>query len=163
MEEPTWLESTRGYIDLSMFDEALKTLDALPEDQRNSAPALEMRIIAYLDQKELEKALEIALKLCRTHSDNHAGYIQGSYCLHALNRTEDAQEHLQSGPASLRREPVYFYNLCCYDLSLGNEDAAMAWLNRAFEMSPGYAEEALKDDDLLPIRPLIERKLRNLR
>ena len=162
MEEPTWLESTRGYIDLHMLDEAWKTLDTLPENQRDQAPAIEMRIIVRLDQKRLDDALALCHELCEKFPDNHAGYIQGAYCLHELGRTEEALEHLQSGPATLRREPVYFYNLCCYDLSLGKEDAASAWLNRAFEMSPGYADEALKDPDMEPIRHLIERKLKGM-
>ncbi len=163
MEETNWLEATRGYIDLSMLDEAWKALEALPTDQGSSEEATELRIIIRLNQKNLGDALSLCLGLCESHPNNHAGYIQGAYCLHELGRTREAQEHLQSGPASLRQEPVYFYNLCCYDLSLGNEDAAAAWLNRAFEMSPGYAEEALKDPDLKPIRHLIERKWRGTR
>ncbi len=145
-----------------MLDEAWKTLDDLPPHQRDSAETIETRIIIRLNQKNLDDALNLCLGLCKSHPDNHAGYIQGAYCLHELGRTGEAQEHLQSGPASLRREPVYFYNLCCYDLSLGKEDAAAAWLNRAFEMSPGYAEEALKDPDLESIRHLIERKRREI-
>ena len=162
MEEPSWLESTRGYIDLSMLDEAWNTLDALPDDKKSSAPAMEMRIIIRLNQKNLGDALTLCMDLCRDFPEKHAGYIQGAYCLHELDRTEEAQEHLQSGPASLRQEPVYFYNLCCYDLCLGKEDSAIAWINRAFEMSPGYAEEALKDPDLQVIAHLIERKLRGM-
>lgn len=163
MEEPIWLESTKGYIDLSMHEEAWNSLDTLPDDKKDRAEVIEMRIIIRLNQKDLDSALQLCHELCRNYPENHAGYIQGAYCLHELGNTKEAQEHLQSGPASLRQEPVYFYNLCCYDLSLGKEDAAAAWLNRAFEMSPGYAEEALKDPDLEPIRRLIERKLRDTR
>ncbi len=163
MEEPSWLESTRGYIDLSMHEEAWKSLDTLPGDKKYRAEAIELRVIIRLNQKDLDAALQLCHELCGKYPETHAGYIQGAYCLHELGHTKEAQEHLQSGPASLRQEPVYFYNLCCYDLSLGKEDAAAAWLNRAFEMSPGYAEEALKDPDLEPIRRLIERKLRDTR
>ncbi len=163
MEEPSWLESIRGYIDLSMHDEAWHSLDALPDEQNRHPAAIEMRIIIRLNQKNLDSALQLCLELSKTNPENHAGYIQGAYCLHELGRTAEAQEHLQKGPATLRREPVYFYNLCCYDLTLGNQDAAAAWLNRAFEMSPGYAEEALNDPDLEPIRHLIERKRREIR
>lgn len=163
MEEPSWLESIRGYIDLSMLDEAWKTIEALAPDQQSTSHALEMKIIILLNQKKLEEALQLCIRLCADYPEHHAGFIQGAYCLHELNRTDEAQEHLQSGPASLRQEPVYFYNLCCYDLCLGKEESAMAWINRAFEMSPGYADEALKDPDLEPIQSLIERKLRGMR
>ena len=163
MEEPSWLESIRGYIDLSMLDEAWDTIEALPLDQQSTSQAIEMKIIILLNRKSLEEALQLCFQLSAEYPERHAGFIQGAYCLHELKRTDEAQMHLQSGPASLRKEPVYFYNLCCYDLCLGKEDSAMTWINRAFEMSPGYAEEALKDPDLEPIRVLIERKLRGMR
>jgi len=163
MEEPGWLAKTEGYIDLGMLDEAWKQLDSLPDELRDLPEAIEMRITILLDQKDTEDALRLCLDLCRKYPDNHAGFIQGAFCLHHMGLTEQAQQHLQSGPPSLRREPTYFYNLCCYNLSLGKKDSAMAWLNRAFEMSPGFVEEALNDPDLESIHPLIEKRLNRQR
>lgn len=158
MDEPLWLEETRGYIDLGMLQEATGCLDALPLSKQRSAEAMEMRIIISLNQKDLEGALKLSRELCDSYPENHAGFIQGAYCLHELGRTTEAQEHLQNGPTSLRREPVYFYNLGCYDLSLGKKDAAMAWLNRAFEMSPGHLEKAISDPDLEPLKELLQKR-----
>ena len=39
MDEPYWLDKTRGYIDLAMHDEASRELDNLPPDKRNSPEA----------------------------------------------------------------------------------------------------------------------------
>ena len=156
MDEPAWLEKTRGYIDLGMLDEAWEEINHLPADKRSSAIAQEMRIIIELDRGRLSEALALSEVLVDLHPGNHAGFIQGAYCLHALDRTEEAIEHLQSGPVSLQDEPVYFYNLGCYELALGKPQAALSWLQQSFEMDPRSKRRALEDPDLEELRTLIK-------
>ncbi|HRQ88584.1 MAG TPA: tetratricopeptide repeat protein [Bacteroidia bacterium] len=152
MTEPSWLDRSRGYLDLAMFEEAWRELDALPDDKRHLPDTHEMRIVIRLDEGRVEEALALCGVLCSLHPENHAGFIQGAYCLHALGRTEDAIEHLQSGPETLRDEPVYFYNLACYELALGKRQAAIAWVRQSIEMDRRYRERAEKDPDLAAIR-----------
>lgn len=155
MTEPYWLDRVRGYLDLRMFDEAWRALDALPADKRDSPEAREMRIVIRLDQGLLEEALGLCALLCSLHPENHAGFIQGAYCLHALGQTDDAIEHLQSGPETLRDEPVYYYNLACYELALGKSQAALTWVRLSIEMDRSFRERALADPDLAAIREAI--------
>jgi len=155
-EEPSWLERARGYIDLGMFDEAWHEIESLPPHLSGSVEAQEMRIIVMLDRRELEEALALSEVLCDLHPENHAGFIQGAYCLHAMGDSRAAIEHLQSGPESLREEPVYFYNLACYELALGREEPAWTWLQRSFSMASSFRLRALEDPDLEPLRPLID-------
>lgn len=152
MTEPSWLDRARGYLDLSMHEEAWRELDRLPPDKRERPETREMRIVVRLDQGRLDEALALCGVLCSLHPENHAGFIQGAYCLHALDRTEDAIEHLQSGPETLREEPVYFYNLACYELALGKAQAALTWLRLSIEMDRHFRERALADPDLAAIR-----------
>ncbi len=152
MTEPSWLDRARGYLDLAMYDEAWLELDRLPSDKRDRPEAREMRIVVRLDQGRTDEALALCSVLCSLHPENHAGFIQGAYCLHALGRTEDAIEHLQSGPETLREEPVYFYNLACYELALGKTQAALTWLRLSIEMDRRFRERALADPDLAAIR-----------
>ena len=152
MDEPYWLDRTRGYIDLAMHDEASRELDNLPPDKRNSPEAQEMRIIISLDQQNLEEALSLSQNLCAVDPDNHTGFIQGAYCLHQLGRTVEAIDHIQSGPESLLDEPVYFYNLACYELALGKSQAAMTWLRQSIEMDRTLRGKALTDPDLVSVR-----------
>ena len=79
MNEPVWLEKTRGYIDLGMLDEAWEEINHLPADKRSSAIAQEMRIIIELDRGRLNEALALSEVLVDLHPDNHAGFIQGAY------------------------------------------------------------------------------------
>ena len=151
MDEPYWLDKTRGYIDLAMYEEASRELEKLSPDKQLRPETQEMRIIIKLDQEMHGEALDICKALCREHPDNHAGFIQGAFCLHALGQTSEAIEHLQAGPESLRDEPVYFYNLACYDLALGKSQSALTWLRQSIEMDRSYRAKALADQDLAPI------------
>lgn len=151
MTEPSWLDRTRGFLDLGMFDEAWRELDQLPPDKRERPEAHEMRIVIRLDQGRTGEALALCAILCSLHPDSHAGFVQGAYCLHSLGRTDDAIAHLQSGPETLREEPVYFYNLACYELALGKRQAALAWLREAVEMDRRFRDRAIADPDLAGI------------
>ncbi len=158
MEEPSWLAKARGYIDLKMFDEAWKELESLPVEQGSSPEAQEMRIIIMLDREDYGNALALCEVLCDFHPENPAGFVQGAYCLHVMDRTEDAIAMLQSGPENLRDEPVYFYNLACYELALGKAQAAWTWLQQSFEMDRGFRDRALQDSDLAELHDRIEEE-----
>jgi predicted Zn-dependent protease len=152
MTEPFWLDPARGYLELRMYEEAWTELERLPRDKADSPEARELRIVIRLDQGRTDEALALCAILCSLHPENHAGFVQGAYCLHALGRTQDAIAHLQSGPETLRDEAVYFYNLACYELALGKPQAALAWLRQAIEMDQAFRARALADPDLAAIR-----------
>lgn len=152
MEEPSWLEKVRGYLDLGMVEEAAREIEKLPAHRRGTPEAQEMRISVQLDKGGLNDALALCEILCDLAPENHAGFLQGAYCLHEMGRTEDAINHLQSGPESLRDEPMYFYNLGCYELAMGRDEAAMTWLEKSIEMDPYNKKAALSDPDLESVR-----------
>lgn len=155
MEDEGWLERIRGYIELGMLDDAWREIESLPPELSGTPEAQEVRIIVMLDQGRLEEALALSENLCDLFPDHPAGFVQGAYCLHARGDTAGAIAHLQSGPESLREEPVYFYNLACYELALGRDEAARTWLTHSFEMDRKNREKALADPDLDSIRDWI--------
>ena len=156
MDDPPWLEKARGYLELGMLDEAWRELERLPAGRDASAEAQEMRIAVLLDRREFDKALTLCEVLCELHPANHAGFLQGAWCLHEQGASEAAIKHLHAGPETLRDEPVFFYNLACYELALGREQAAQTWLRRSFEMEETFREKALADPDLAAVREQVE-------
>lgn len=148
MDDPTWLEKARGYLDLGMLEEAWNELDSVSEDVAFRAQVLEMRVVIQLEQKDFEKAFHISKELAEWDPENHAGFIQGAYSLHAAGSTQEAIDFLQTGPESLRGEQCYFYNLACYEVALGRVDAALTWLNQSITLDPQNRLRALKDGDL---------------
>lgn len=156
MEEPSWLDRTRGYIDIGMLDEAAREIENLSAEKRGTPEAQEMRIIVTLERGHLDEAFALSEVLCDLHPKNHAGFIQGAYCLHAKGETEEAIEFLQSGPETLRDESVYFYNLACYDLALGKEQSALTWLKESIAMNPVEKMRAKDDPELSKLIPKLE-------
>jgi len=72
-----------------------------------------------------------------------------------LGKTAQAKKLLTKGPATLMREPIYYYNMGCYDALLGNAKSARVQLLTSFQMDPSFRDIAKKDPDLKAIQELI--------
>ncbi len=142
------LEAAQGYYELGMLDEAREELNAIAPGRQSETPALYIRLLLALKEEQWEPALEISEKLCAREPGSCMGYIHAAYCLHELGDTQKARELLLNGPKSLKKEPVYYYNLGCYEVSLGKLEEAEELLRRSFEMDEKLLEVARKDPDL---------------
>jgi predicted Zn-dependent protease len=161
MDDPSWLDSARGYLDLGMLDEADAALASLTNEQRESEPGRELAISIALNRSDNEIAFRLSEELCRQWPASHAGPIQGAYALHALGRTEEAILFLQAGPGHLREEAVYYYNLACYEATLGRSEAAVSWVLESVLHDPAFRERALEDPDLAGILERLKASFEN--
>jgi Flp pilus assembly protein TadD len=94
------------------------------------------------------KALDIARKLCRVSPDSSVAFLHAGYCLHQLGKTAEAKKLLTRGPVTLLKEPIYYYNMGCYDALLGNVREARANLQISFKMDASFRDIARRDPDL---------------
>jgi predicted Zn-dependent protease len=143
--------AAQGYSELGLPDLALDELDQLPEAVNKSAIGIESRLSVLMQAKHWKRALPIGRELCRLAPDKTAGYIHTAFCLHELGKSREALEVLNSGPAALKAEPTYHYNLACYEAALGNIEQARAHLNVSFAMDKSLKEYARNDPDLKPL------------
>jgi tetratricopeptide (TPR) repeat protein len=90
--------------------------------------------------------------LCDMNPNQPFGFVHAAFCLHELGRTTEAKQTLLDGPASLLDEPVYYYNLACYDTVLGNLEQAKVYLRASFRLDKTFQQLAKKDPDLQRIR-----------
>src|SRR5207249_7602467 len=97
-----------------------------------------------------EQALTTARELCKAAPQSAAGFVHAAFCLHELGRTAEAKEMLLAAPQVIENEPVYHYNLACYECALGNLDAARMHLEKSFAMDKKYRAFAKTDPDLAP-------------
>jgi predicted Zn-dependent protease len=142
------LIAAQGYYELQMYPEALEELDSLPPEAQGEAVVVEMHLVTLMQAKRWEAALEYGMKLCELRPDSTAGFIQLAFCLHELGLTGQAKTWLMSGPAAIREEANYFYNLACYECVLGNVDEARTLLARSIAMEAKYRDYAKTDPDL---------------
>jgi predicted Zn-dependent protease len=146
------IRAAEGYVELTMYDDALAELDELDPDQQDLFVALRMRVEIVLRKRDWKAALRLSLRTCHLYSNESSGFIHAAFCLHELGRTGEAKQTLLDGPAKLLEEPVYYYNLGCYDAVLGNLNEAKAYLRASFRLDKSFRDMAKNDPDLEQIR-----------
>jgi predicted Zn-dependent protease len=146
------IRAAEGYADLGMYDDALAELDELDPDEQERLETLRMRAEIVLRKRDWRSALRLSLKACQLYPNESSGFIHAAFCLHELGRTQDAKQTLLDGPAKLLDEPVYYYNLGCYDAVLGNLDQAKAYLHASFRLDKSFRDMAKNDPDLERIK-----------
>ena len=149
------LEAAAGYLALGMPEDAAAELASLPEGELQSPAAMQLRLQMAVAEEHWTIGVGIGTDLIQSAPENPSAYILTSYCLRELERVEEARETLMDGPDSLREEPIFYYNLACYESLLGAIEVSHEWLKRALELDPNMAPEARKDRDLENLRAAV--------
>ncbi len=146
------LDAAQGYCELGMSEEALAELESLPADLHSHPAVVELRLIILIQARRWKAALSVGRELTKIAPQKNIGYIHSAFCLHELGQTEAARKLLLEGPETLQAEPVFHYNLACYECMLGRLDAARQHLDKSFELDKKFREYAKNDPDLEPLR-----------
>jgi predicted Zn-dependent protease len=141
-----------GYSELGMLDDALAQLDQLDTEHQDHLEILRMRVDILLRKQDWNYALRLSQRFCAVNPNQPYGYVHAAFCLHELGRTSEAKHTLLDGPAALLDEPVYYYNLACYDTVLGNLEQARVYLRASFRLDKSFRELAKNDPDLKQMR-----------
>ncbi len=138
-----------------MDRESMAELNAIPKAQQDRPEVLQLRLHHLMMRKSWQRALTLSRKLCRIAPHNGAGFLHAGFCLNQLGRTKDARAMLLKGPPALRGEPIYYYNLGCYEALLGHSQDAQRHLKTSFQMDKAFREIAKKDPDLKTVLSLL--------
>ena len=149
------LRAAAGYAELGMNRESLAELKAIEKSDHDRAEVLQLRLHHLMREKKWAQALSVSRRLCRVAPHCTAGYLHAGFCLHELGKTLQAKKLLLKGPVALLREPIYYYNMGCYDALLGNSKSAQVHLLTSFKMDPSFRDIAKKDPDLESVQELI--------
>ena len=149
------LQAVRDYYELEMYDDAWDELKEIEKKYPVTPLILQMKILLLLQEKSWEVALGLSEKLQRMEPDNGAGFIQGAYCLHEMQTTDEALELLESAPNSLRSDSIYFYNKGCYQAVIGNIERAFDCIKKSFDLDESLIDVARKDPDLAILKDSI--------
>ena len=149
------IAATQGYVELGLYNEARREMQALPREMFERAEVIELELLCLMGEQRWSEALAAAHQLCASAPTEPGGFIHAAYCLHEMKRTLEALEVLKNGPKSLRTKAVYFYNMACYSARLGHAEEALRQLLRAFEMDASLRRLARRDPDLADLRSLL--------
>lgn len=148
--------AAQGYVELGLYEEARQVLHSLPAEMQDRVEVIELLLLCLMGECRWSTALELTRKLCEVEPNEPGGFIHAAYCLHELGRTQEAVDMLLAGPDSLQSKAVYFYNMGCYRARLGEIDAAMQLLQKAFDKDESLRRVARKDPDLESLRARLE-------
>jgi Flp pilus assembly protein TadD len=149
------VQAACGYAELGMYKESIAELDAVEDRFQNRPEVLQLRLHHLMREKRWGKALRVSQLLCRVAPDCGTGFLHAGFCLHQLGKTAEAKNLLVTGPVALLKEPIYYYNMGCYEALLGDVDGAKENLLISFRMDSSFRELAKKDPDLHAIHALI--------
>ena len=138
-----------------MTRESMAELNAMDAEHQGRPEVLQLRLHHLMRDKRWSQALRISQKLCRVAPHCSAGFLHAGFCLHELGKTAQAKALLLRGPAALLKEPIYYYNMGCYEALLGNVKDARVNLETSFKMDKTFRELAKKDPDLKSVQPLL--------
>ncbi len=138
-----------------MNRESVSELNAIEKPQQDRPEVLQLRLHHLMREKKWARALLISRRLCRVAPLCTAGFLHAGFCLHELGKTIQAKKLLLKGPVGLLREPIYYYNMGCYDALLGNRKSAQVHLLTSFKMDPSFRDIAKQDPDLQSVQELI--------
>ena len=149
------LQAACGYAELGMLQESLAELDSIPARLQKRPEVLQLRLHHLMRKKHWTQALSVSRLLCRVAPDSGVGFLHAGFCLHQLGRTLEAKTLLVRGPLELLKDPVYYYNMGCYDALLGNVSEAEANLRISFKMDASFRDIARNDPDLTALHSVI--------
>jgi predicted Zn-dependent protease len=147
------LNAAIGWLDLGNPMEALLDLERITQENRTHPGVLEVEWRIFATKKKWAEALDAARKLLQVTPDNPVAWINQSYSLHELKRTQEAWEALLPAATQFPEVSVIPYNLACYACQLGQLEVARQRLAAAIELA-GKDEikaMALADADLKPL------------
>jgi Flp pilus assembly protein TadD len=130
------LRAAAGYAELGMNRESIAGVNAIDTPSQILPEVLQLRLHHLMREKKWARALTVSRKLCQVAPHCSAGFLHAGFCLHELGKTAQAKKLLMKGPATLLREPIYYYNMG-YDALLGNAKSARSicspvskWIHR---------------------------------
>jgi tetratricopeptide (TPR) repeat protein len=137
-----------GYFNLGMTDDALLELESMSQADFHRPESIALRVSVLMRKGLWEKALEGAELLCTLLPEHPSPYLDAAFCLHEMKRTEEARRKLLAGPAQLKGNSLFYYNMACYESRLNHLDVARKYLEQALSMNRELENSWESDPDL---------------
>ncbi|NJK92312.1 MAG: hypothetical protein HC904_11020 [Blastochloris sp.] len=146
------INAAMGYFNLGMTDDAWAELEGLRGADALRPETVALRVSILMRKGLWEQALEGAELLCVMLPDHPSPFLDAAFCLHEMNRTEEARRRLLAGPSQLRGNSLFYYNMACYEAQLNHLEVARNYLEQALAMNQSLKESWESDPDLASLK-----------
>jgi tetratricopeptide (TPR) repeat protein len=149
------LQASIGWLGLGNWQEANEELEKIAPALRGHPDVLEIRFEIYAKAGKWDFAVEIGRVLIQMHPEKPQFWITQAYAVRRMptGGIPQAKEILGKAQLLFPKEPLFAYNLACYESQLGNLQAAWKWLEGAIGLGDPKMVKlmVLQDPDLEPL------------
>jgi Flp pilus assembly protein TadD len=148
-----------GWLGLGDATAAAGELANIPHERASHPDVLEVCWQVFAHQRMWDVALTTAEALVRLAPGRSTGWIDQSFALHELRRTEEAMTRLLRAQEQFPEQAIIPYNLACYACQLGDLLTARRWLQKTVKLQGREQTRrmAMEDADLAPLRDEIAK------
>jgi Flp pilus assembly protein TadD len=151
--QPKWrLSHMQGYLGLGMVKEAAAEWKHLPEAERDTTPALALRMALLQAQAVWPALRDAAIEYVRRVPEDAGGWITWAYAVRRAENLATAEEVLIVAETKHPADPTIQFNLGCYACQRGDLAEARRRVDRAIAIDASFRELAGSDPDLAPLR-----------
>lgn len=146
------LDAARGYLELSMPDQALEELDEIADPEHFAFDWHLLRGEAFRDRKDYRAAIKAYHHAQSARPDELAVFMGLAWCYKRTGQLSKSIEMMHQAYLAHRDQAIVLYNLSCYYSLAGNKDQALSWLGRALRMSSDLRELIDQESDFDSLR-----------
>lgn len=146
------LVAAQGWLGLGNHLEANAELEKITARLRSHPDVLEVRWEISAHAKQWEACVDIAEAIIKLDRKRPTGWINRSFALRELNRTQEAFDKLRPVVDRFSKVWTIPYNLACYCAQLGRLYECANWFHKAIAIDEHSVKRAALDDpDLKPL------------
>ena len=147
------LQATKGWLGLGDVASAVHEWEQITPAGREHPSVLMVQCRLHLAGKKWGALVQTAERVVRDFPEFHEAWVDRSYGLHELRRTQEAFDGLLPATVLFPKIWVIPYNLSCYCAQTGRLREALEWLESAIVLGGEHdlRAQALEDPDLKPL------------
>ena len=125
------LYAAQGWEGLGDHAQANDELEKIAPELRAHPDVLEVRLHICFSAKKWDTCVDIAGEILKLDPSRPEVWIQSSFALYELNRTQEAFDQLLLVALRFPDESNIAYNLACYCAQLGRLEENQSWFKKA--------------------------------
>lgn len=150
------LEHASGYLDLKMFDDALREADAALALQPDEPMAIAIKSTVLWELNRLGEVEPCMAKLAELNPKNSGLWINLAYIRRRTQSLDAAVATLQRAFDANPKDALAHFNMACYRAVQNRPQEALALLQSAFTLNPKLKILARHEHDFDGLRALPE-------
>jgi tetratricopeptide (TPR) repeat protein len=150
------IEYAAGYLDLRMYEDALREVDVVLAQVTDQPQALALKSATLWQANRLPEAEPYLAKLAELRPREVDIWINLAYIRRRTQSLEAAAETLQRAFDANPRDALAHFNMACYRAQQHRTDEALELLKNALQLDPKLKALAKTEPDFAKLRGLPE-------